>query len=90
MYSWEVFLCDRAGLPCLLVHSKTHQWNKVYVEGKWWDVDVTSNDVGDDTLHRAYSTVLCGSAEMQGKDYINEAPEITAFAMEILVPGSTK
>jgi len=85
-----IFLCNRANIPCVLVHSETHQWNKVYVDGKWWDVDVTSNDVGDETYHREYATVLCSPTDMQGKNYINKAPEITAFAMEILVPGSTK
>lgn len=84
------FLCDRAGIPCLLVHSETHQWNKVYVGGKWWDVDVTSNDVGDETYHREYATILCAPSDMQGKNYINEAPEVTAFAMELLIPGSTQ
>lgn len=84
------FLCDRAGIPCLLVHSETHQWNKVYVNGKWWDVDVTSNDVGDETYHREYATILCAPSDMQGKNYINEAPEVTAFTMELLIPGSTQ
>lgn len=83
-------LCDRAGLPCIFVHSETHQWNKVYVDGQWWDVDVTSNDVGDDTQHREYATILNAPSEMQGADFINAAPEITAFAMELVVPGSTK
>ncbi len=85
-----IFLCNRANIPCLLVHSETHQWNKVYVDGKWWEVDVTSNDVGDETYHREYATILCAPTNMQGKDYINETPEVTAFVMEILVPGSTK
>ncbi len=28
------FLCDMAGIPCVLVQSKTHQWNEVYVDGR--------------------------------------------------------
>ena len=35
------FLCDMAGIPCVLVQSKTHQWNEVYVDGQWWSVDVS-------------------------------------------------
>lgn len=85
-----MFLCNRANIPCIVLHSETHQWNKVYVDGQWWDVDVSSLDVADDTSLRPYSTVLCTSDEMQGVDFINVAPEITAFAMEIFVPGSTK
>ncbi len=42
-YSFQ-FLCRQAGIPCLLVTSETHQWNTVYTEGKWWEVDVTAND----------------------------------------------
>ncbi len=42
-YSFQ-FLCRQAGIPCLLVTSDTHQWNTVYAEGKWWEVDVTAND----------------------------------------------
>lgn len=85
-----MFLCNRANIPCIVLHSETHQWNKVYAGGQWWDVDVSSLDVADDTSLRPYSTVLCTSDEMQGVDFINAAPEITAFAMEIFVPSSTK
>lgn len=84
------FLCARAGIPCILLHSEDHQWNKVYVDGAWWDVDVSSNDAGDDTSFREYSKVLCDQSDMQGESYINAQPEITAFAMELLAPGSTK
>lgn len=85
-----MFLCDRAGIPCIFVHSDDHQWNKVYVEGRWWDVDVTADDCGDETHLREYITVLQPPSEMQGYSYIDIDPEITAFAQELLVPGSTK
>lgn len=85
-----LFLCNRAGIPGILLHSENHQWNRVYVDGQWWDVDLTSDDVGDDTRLRPKSTILHKQSEMQGYDYINTAPEITAFVMELLVPGSTK
>lgn len=84
------FLCDRAGIPCIFVHSDDHQWNKVYVEGQWWDVDVTAADCGDETDLREYITVLQPPSDMQGYSYINSNPETTAFAQELLVPGSTK
>lgn len=38
------FLCQQAGIPCILKHGGNHQWNMVYAEGRWWDVDVTADD----------------------------------------------
>ncbi len=37
------FLCDQAGIPCILVDSDTHQWDAVYLDGAWWQVDPTAN-----------------------------------------------
>lgn len=37
------FLCDQAGIPCILVDSDIHQWNAVYLDGAWWQVDPTAN-----------------------------------------------
>lgn len=47
-------LCDRAGIPCVLVDGKAknqatsggedHMWNYVQVDGAWYAVDVTWND----------------------------------------------
>ncbi len=85
-----LFLCDMAGVPCVFVHSSTHQWNQVYVEGRWWNVDVSGVDVGDDTLSRSYSQVLYDDAYLQGATFRQTEPELTAFVKEVLVPGSTK
>lgn len=84
------FLCDRAGIPCILKRGGNHQWNMVYVEGQWWDVDVTANDAGDETIHREYSTILHDPVAYQQAGGVDEEPEVTAFAQELLVPGSTK
>lgn len=88
-YSFRV-LCDRVGIPCLLVQSETHQWNKVYVSGRWWDVDLTALDTADDTSGRDSKTVLCDPSEMYGEIYEQLSPKIAEFAQELLVPGSTK
>ncbi|MEG1577980.1 MAG: transglutaminase domain-containing protein [Oscillospiraceae bacterium] len=88
-YSFQ-FLCNRAKIPCILIHSENHQWNRAYVDGQWWDVDVSSNDAGDDDGHREYSKILCDQSDMQGYDYQDEEPAVTAFVMELLVPGSTQ
>lgn len=42
-YSFQ-FLCHQAGIPCVFKHGGNHQWNTVYAEGRWWDVDVTADD----------------------------------------------
>lgn len=39
------FLCEQAGIPCILVDSYNHQWNMVYVDGEWWHVDPTAEKV---------------------------------------------
>lgn len=88
-YSFR-FLCDLTGIPCILKNGGNHQWNMVYVDGQWWDVDVTSSDVEDDPSLREYITILKDPVEHKMAGFIDEKPEVTAFAMELLVPGSTK
>lgn len=84
------FLCDRAGIPCILKRGGDHQWNMVYVEGQWWDVDITAADAGDDTSVREYVTILNDPVEHERAGFTDEEPEVTAFVKELLVPGSTK
>lgn len=117
-YSFQ-FLCRQAGIPCLLVTSDTHQWNTVYTEGKWWEVDVTADDCDavhlsvsgahGETLEETYISfdstdefreryyigsdrVLWDRTDRQylSDDHTDIQPEITAFAKELLAPGSTK
>ena len=84
------FLCDLAGVPCILVHSDVHQWNRVYVGSTWWNVDVSALDVGDDAARRGHQQILYEDAEMQNSIYIQSQPALTAFAEEVLVPGSSR
>ncbi len=67
-------------------------WNQVYLDGQWWGVDVTASDTGDETEHRTYSNYspIHELSEFQGKTFLDGYPKITAFAKELLVPGSTK
>jgi hypothetical protein len=41
-------LCDRAGIDCIIVTGELdgvgHAWNRVRINEKWYDVDVTNND----------------------------------------------
>ncbi len=84
-----LFLCDLADIPCILVHSETHQWNEVYVGGRWRSVDVGGADAWDAAQRRGV-TVLHEATELQGEDYIQTDPALTRFVKELLVPGSTE
>ena len=44
-----LMLCKMADIPCVLVHSEDHQWDQVYVDGVWRNVDAASHDVEDRT-----------------------------------------
>lgn len=63
------YLCDRAGIPCVVVGGnaytsrystgESHMWNAVQMEdGKWYNVDVTWDDQDSGTL---YDFFLVGS-----------------------------
>lgn len=58
-YSFQ-FLCNQVGIPCVFKHGGNHQWNTVYAEGRWWDVDVTGNDceVADVCVTGSHGEVL--------------------------------
>ena len=84
------FLCGQAEIPCIMVHSDEHQWNQVYVNGQWWNVDVSALDAGDSTSVRGHQTILYRDNELQNSIYRQSQPALTAFARELLVPGSSK
>ena len=68
----ELFMamCLRAGIPCQTTRSTwiNHEWNRVYVDGKWYYIDVTWDDpVGSKpTLRQKYflSETLWSDHEM--------------------------
>lgn len=70
------FLCEQAGIPCVLVDGDNHQWNMVYVDSHWWHVDptadnqniLTSRSEEDLEYWRSYTAVLY--------DVIGEVPYI--------------
>lgn len=84
-----LFLCQRAGVPCVLVCSETHQWNMVYVDGQWWDVDVGAADASDSWM-REYVRLFTQPSERMGAEFTDRDPAMTRFAQELLVPGSSK
>lgn len=83
------FLCNRANIPCILLSSQTHQWTMVYVDGQWWDVDVTAEHFTPPE-DRPSAHVMTDPAERYGSDFNDQDPAATLFAQEALVPGSTK
>ena len=84
------FLCDRVGIPCVLTASETHQWVQVYINEKWWSVDVTGLDTGDDVGIRSDLKVLKEASYLNGRNFVDCDPKATVFAKELLIPGSTK
>lgn len=105
-YSFQ-FLCNRAGIPCVFKRGGNHQWNSVYAEGRWWDVDVRGDNI--DGVIYTENGVQTGERPFDGTDdfreqfyvttdrilrdsgpFPDEQPEITRFAQEVRVPGSTK
>lgn len=84
-----LFLCDLADIPCILVHSETHQWNEVWIGGRWMSVNVGGADAWD-AVQRQGLTVLHEATELQDEDYTQSDPALTRFVKELLVPGSTE
>lgn len=58
-YSFQ-FLCNQAGIPCAFKRGGNHQWNTVYAEERWWNVDVTGKDceVADVRVTGSHGEVL--------------------------------
>lgn len=80
--------CPLMDIPCILVHSEIHQWNEVWLNGKWEPIDLTSFEIG--YTERGYDNLLSDPQDWQGQIFEQTEPELTRFAKEMLVPGSTK
>ena len=69
-----VLLCALEGIPCVrvggTVGSANHAWNKVYIDGEWYEVDVTwgnfsiknSETIGEYTEYICHRYLLCDNA----------------------------
>lgn len=44
--------CTRVGVPCETVRTREHEWNKVLVDGRWYNVDLTFDDTDGTQAHR--------------------------------------
>ena len=76
-----LYLCNRANIPCITISGEDHAWNLVYADGKWLYVDVSLNTQGPSRA----SMLLTETSRKT-----DEHPKATAYAKELLVPGSTK
>lgn len=43
--SFQKFM-DTLGIPCCCVYYGNHEWNSVYLDGKWYNMDLTWDDAG--------------------------------------------
>jgi len=75
-----VYLCQRAGIPCISVKDDVHAWNEVYIGGKWYIADISYYDVSRNVAILLQETYV--------RTDIN--PQKSNFAKELLVPGSTE
>lgn len=88
--------CEKIGVPCQLVVSRSHMWNQVQMEnGEWYLVDVTFDDPimngtsnYKDGKNLTYNYFLKGSRSMEGStDHITSGNIIiggTDFSYETL------
>ncbi len=73
-------LCDKAQIPCWIVtgyYGEPHAWNYVWLDGNYYQVDVTR----DDTYDRASTSPYFLAGQEYAKDYIlekNAAPGVLA------------
>lgn len=73
-------LCDKAEIPCWIVtgfYREPHAWNYVWLDGNYYQVDVT----WDDTNNRASTSPYFLAGKEYAKDYVlekNAAPGVLA------------
>lgn len=73
-------LCDKAQIPCWIVtgyYREPHAWNYVWLDGEYYQVDVT----WDDTNNRASDSPYFLAGQDYAKDYVvedNSAPGVLA------------
>ena len=64
-------LCRAAGIPCYAITSNAlkHMWNVVQVDGEWYQLDSTNDDLAPNMLgHAMHSYVLCSDDYMQADE----------------------
>lgn len=74
------YYLDRAGVPCRIVTGYAggvaHAWNQVQIDGKWYFVDATWDDLDTQGSGLQYSYFLCsGSKLSRDHDFIADSYE---------------
>jgi hypothetical protein len=89
-----LYLCNLAEIPCVCIEGNTnasktwdkptHEWNEVYIDGKWEYFDATFSDSDGKQDHFIY-----GSAEREKRNATDASAKSTLKTKEKKVPGST-
>ncbi len=90
-------ICDRLGIPCVLLTGMQHQWNAVELDGKWYAVDCTWDDptgsgslafVRHDYFLVGTETKTLGGTSTYGQDHITYStvniPRINSKGLALL------
>lgn len=76
-------LCDRFGIPCILVKSRTHMWNEVCIDSVWYGLDTTW-----DSSRKNAAYFLKGSAVFSDADHtVSNAFYVTADGEPVTAYG---
>ena len=73
-------LCDALDISCVFVHAQEifdpdHAWNYVQMEdGKWYAVDVTWNDGGNNAANRTKWFLVGGKKVIDGQEFLESHP----------------
>lgn len=70
------YVMNKAGIECVTVPSDecSHMWNKVKIDGKWYNIDLTSDDpIPDQSVNVNHKYFLLSDTEMIAADADSDA-----------------
>ena len=73
------YLCDKAEINCILIKNKTHAWNYVQLDGRWYSVDTTGGQVNTKNF------LLEGKESLENESHI---PDNSYFVLPTLAEKS--
>lgn len=73
------YLCDKAEINCILIENKTHAWNYVQLDGRWYSVDTTGGQVNTKNF------LLEGKESLENESHI---PDNSDFVLPTLAEKS--
>lgn len=66
-----LIMCRYNGIPCMTCESASHQWNAVYVNGIWYEIDMTSDIHRFTNSEDVNSITASGNASYTATNYGN-------------------